>query len=169
MLHCRYFKRLLLIVLVDSFVLVLINRLFQPHSNVAASFLSKIWAFFSILIEWYHGFSKFKIKAKKSEDWKWWSSRWYGHQIKYAIVYNTNLDNDISILVWNGNLQKFAFFKYCREFSNLFFYGIKENYFTSSHCWILSCCTKIHLLCFFLNQFHPRNAMSQLLSFDIEN
>ena len=30
----------------------------------------------------------------------------YGHQIKYADAFITNLDNGISRFVWNGNLAK---------------------------------------------------------------
>ena len=29
---------------------------------------------------------------EKSGDWKWWCSNQYGHQAKYDMSYNTNLD-----------------------------------------------------------------------------
>ena len=57
-------------------MLLSIIRLFGP----CTSFLAGLEQF--LPFEYHGGFWKFKIKTKKSGDWKWLSSKWYGHQIK---------------------------------------------------------------------------------------
>ena len=45
---------------------------------------------------------KIKINLKKSEDWKWWFSKWYMNTKLIGPTHNKNLDNGSKWLLQNG-------------------------------------------------------------------